>query len=54
VTGNRFRIQVPLDDRARLGLYGVSVWATLPGSGELKMISLRTILVEAGGRRGAP
>ena len=46
VTGNRFKIQVPLDDRGRAGRYGVSVWATFGGSQELRMISLRTIDVE--------
>lgn len=46
VTGNRFQIQVPLDDKGRPGRYGVSVWATLGGSSELRMISLRTITVE--------
>ncbi|WP_437747713.1 CAP domain-containing protein [Sorangium sp. So ce1504] len=52
VTGNRFDIQVPLDDRGRPGLYGVSVWATFPPSGELKMVSLRTIdVVGKGGAR---
>jgi uncharacterized protein YkwD len=51
VSGNRFNIQVPLDDRKRPGLYGVSVWATFPPSKELKMVSLRTI--EVGGKGGA-
>ncbi|AKT40322.1 CAP domain-containing protein [Chondromyces crocatus] len=46
VTGNRFEIQLPLDDKGRAGRYGVSVWATFPGSKELVMISLRTITVE--------
>jgi hypothetical protein len=46
VTGNRFSIDVPLSDKGRPGLYGVSVWATFPGSKELRMISLRTISVE--------
>lgn len=46
VTGNRFSIDVPLSDQGRPGLYGVSVWATFPGSKELRMISLRTVSVE--------
>ncbi len=46
VAGNRFSIDVPLSDKGRPGLYGVSVWATFPGSPELRMISLRTISVE--------
>ncbi|WP_437948870.1 CAP domain-containing protein [Sorangium sp. So ce296] len=50
VNGNRFDIQVPLDDRKRPGLYGVSVWATFPPSNELKMVSLRTI--DVGGKGG--
>jgi hypothetical protein len=48
VNGNKFSIQVPLDDRGRPGMYGVSVWATFPGSKELRMVSLRTVLVEKG------
>ncbi|MGK4004294.1 CAP domain-containing protein [Sorangium sp. So ce1036] len=51
VNGNRFSIQVPLDDKGRGGRYGVSVWATFPGSNELKMVSLRT--VDVGGKGGA-
>lgn len=51
VNGNRFGIEVPLDDNKRKGRYGVSVWATFPGSNELKMVSLRTI--DVGGKGGA-
>ncbi|WP_437494490.1 CAP domain-containing protein [Sorangium sp. So ce1014] len=51
VTGNRFDIDVPLNDRRRPGLYGVSVWATFPPSNELKMVSLRIIDVGKGGAR---
>ncbi|XXT14217.1 CAP domain-containing protein [Sorangium sp. So ce429] len=51
VSGNRFDIQVPLDDGKRPGRYGVSVWATFPPSNELKMVSLR--VVDVGGKGGA-
>lgn len=51
VNGNRFRIEVPLSDQGQPGRYGVSVWATFPGSNELKMVSLRTVHV--GGKGGA-
>jgi hypothetical protein len=50
VTGNRFTVRVPLDDRGRAGLYGVSVWATFPGSSELRQISLRTVAVGRGAK----
>jgi uncharacterized protein YkwD len=42
---NAFSIDVPLDDRKKPGLYGVSVWATFPGSQDLVMVSLRTVEV---------
>jgi uncharacterized protein YkwD len=45
VTGDRFAIDVPLSDANRAGLYEVSVWATMPGSPDFVMVSLRTILV---------
>lgn len=46
VSGNSFTIEVPLDDRGKPGLYGVSVWAKLPDVKELVMVSLRTIMVD--------
>jgi uncharacterized protein YkwD len=46
VIGNRFSIDVPLSDRGRPGIYGVSVWAKVPGTDDLVMISLRTIEVD--------
>jgi uncharacterized protein YkwD len=46
VQGDRFTIDAPLGDDKRAGLYGVSVWATFPGSKELVMISLRTVQVD--------
>ncbi len=51
VTGNRFRIKAPLSDGGKPGLYGVSVWITLPGSSELRIVSLRTIAVEKAGAK---
>lgn len=51
VTGNTFQIRVPLSDGGRPGLYGVSVWATFPGSSELRMVSLRTLYVEKTGAK---
>jgi uncharacterized protein YkwD len=41
-----FSIDVPVTQAGKPGLYGVSVWATFPGSKELVMISLRTIEVK--------
>lgn len=43
VSGSDFSIQVPLSDRDLPGLYEVSIWARLPQSDELLMVSLRTI-----------
>jgi hypothetical protein len=38
-----FRIRVPLGEEGLLGLYGVSVWASFPGSNEPALVSLRTV-----------
>ena len=46
VTGNAFSIEVPLSDQGRPGIYGVSVWAKVPATNDLVMISLRTIEVD--------
>lgn len=46
VTGTSFSIEVPLSDQGRPGIYGVSVWAKVPGTEDLVMISLRTIEVD--------
>ena len=46
VKGNRFEIEVPLDDGRRPGLYEVSVWGEVPETKDLVMLSLRTIRVE--------
>jgi uncharacterized protein YkwD len=43
VTGNRFSVSLPLTDGGRIGMYELSVWATVPGTKELTMVSLRTI-----------
>jgi uncharacterized protein YkwD len=40
-----FRIEVPLSDRGQAGLYEISVWAELPHTKNLVMISLRTVEV---------
>lgn len=45
ISGRDFSIDVSLGPHARPGLYEVSVWAVLPGSSELVMVSLRTIRV---------
>jgi len=43
VSGQAFSIEIPLSDRDLPGLYEISVWARLPQSDELLMVSLRTI-----------
>jgi uncharacterized protein YkwD len=45
VTGSDFAIDVPLSDGGKPGLYELSVWATMPGSSDFVMVSLRTIQV---------
>ncbi len=45
VAGARFSIDVPVTDAGKPGLYELSVWATVPGSTDLAMVSLRTISV---------
>jgi uncharacterized protein YkwD len=45
VTGAEFAVDLPLSDRGQPGLYELSVWATLPGSSDFVMVSLRTIQV---------
>jgi uncharacterized protein YkwD len=46
VDDNRFSIDVPLDDGRRAGVYEISVWATVPETADLVMVSLRTISVK--------
>jgi hypothetical protein len=43
VSGNRFAVNLPLSDGGRAGMYEVSVWASVPGTRDLTMVSLRTI-----------
>jgi len=45
VTGAHFAVDLPIDDRGKAGLYELSVWATVPGSPDFVMVSLRTIRV---------
>ncbi|HEX4446758.1 MAG TPA: CAP domain-containing protein [Polyangiaceae bacterium] len=45
VNGPRFAIDLPLSDGGKAGLYELSVWATMPGSPDFVMVSLRTIRV---------
>jgi hypothetical protein len=45
VTGNRFAVDAPLTFHGEPGMYEVSVWATVPGSPDFVMVSLRTIQV---------
>jgi uncharacterized protein YkwD len=45
VTGQRFAIDVPLDDHGKPGLYELSIWAKLPQSNDFQIVSLRTIRV---------
>jgi uncharacterized protein YkwD len=46
VDGKAFSIEVPLDDDKRAGIYEVSVWASVPETKDLIMVSLRTITVK--------
>jgi hypothetical protein len=46
VDGNRFSVDVPLDDRGRPGVYEVSVWGLVPESSDLVTLSLRTVVVK--------
>ncbi len=46
VDGNRFSVDVPLDDKGRPGVYEVSVWGLVPESKDLVTLSLRTVVVK--------
>jgi uncharacterized protein YkwD len=46
VSGTHFAIDVPVSDGGKAGLYELSVWATVPGSPDLAMVSLRTFTVQ--------
>jgi uncharacterized protein YkwD len=43
VNGHHFRIDFPVSDGGKPGMYELSIWAVLPGSSDLMMISLRTL-----------
>jgi hypothetical protein len=43
--GAHFKVDVPVDDGGKPGMYEVSVWARVPSASELVMVSLRTIMV---------
>ena len=43
VDGNTFSIELPLSVEGKPGLYQISIWAKLPPSKDLVMVSLRTI-----------
>src|ERR1019366_6683750 len=43
VGGGRFSVNLPLSDGGRSGMYELSVWASVPGTRDLTMVSLRTI-----------
>jgi hypothetical protein len=43
VGGGRFAVNLPLSDGGRPGMYELSVWASVPGTRDLTMVSLRTI-----------
>jgi uncharacterized protein YkwD len=45
VSGSRFEVDVPVSDGGKPGLYELSVWASLPGSKDLVMVSLRTLQI---------
>jgi uncharacterized protein YkwD len=45
VHGNAFSVDLPASDGGKAGMYELSVWANVPGTAELVMVSLRTILV---------
>ncbi len=45
VQGGRFAVDLPVSDGGRAGMYELSVWANVPGTTDLVMISVRTIQV---------
>jgi hypothetical protein len=46
VSGPRFEVEVPVSDAGKSGMYELSVWASMPGSSDLVMVSLRTLSVK--------
>jgi uncharacterized protein YkwD len=45
VDGTHFAVDVPVSDRGKPGMYELSVWASVPGTKDFVMVSLRTIQV---------
>jgi hypothetical protein len=45
VRGGNFVIDLSVGDGRKPGVYELSIWATVPGSSDFIMVSLRTILV---------
>ncbi|HEY1695859.1 MAG TPA: CAP domain-containing protein [Polyangiaceae bacterium] len=45
VRGDQFSVNLPVSDGGRPGMYELSVWANVPGTKDLTMVSLRTIQV---------
>ncbi|MDP9036810.1 MAG: CAP domain-containing protein [Myxococcota bacterium] len=43
IAGGRFSLELALSDGGQQGLYEVSVWASVPGTEDLVMVSLRTM-----------
>jgi uncharacterized protein YkwD len=48
LSGDRFSVDVPISDGGKGGLYELSVWARVPGTEDLVMVSLRTIQATSG------
>ncbi len=42
VSGAQFSVDIPVSDGGKAGLYELSIWATVPGTADLTMVSLRT------------
>jgi uncharacterized protein YkwD len=45
VRGAQFSVDVPVSDGGKPGMYELSVWASVPGTSDLVMVSLRTMQV---------
>jgi uncharacterized protein YkwD len=45
VSGKHFTIDVPVADSGKAGMYELSIWATMPGTSDPVMVSLRTLQV---------
>jgi uncharacterized protein YkwD len=45
VSGPHFSVDVPVSDGGQAGMYELSVWASVPGTKDLQMVSIRTIQV---------